>query len=53
MNIHDFVKQLRLSKVYTTKQTVVIDNLYIYINNMKVYKVVVAINPDMKKKQGN
>ena len=50
MNIHDFVKQLRLSKVYTTKQTVVIDNLYIYINNMEVYKVVVAINPDMKKK---
>ena len=50
MNIHDFVKQLRLSKVYTTKQTVVIDNLYIYINNMKVYKVIVAVNPAMKKK---
>ena len=50
MNIHDFVKQLRLSKVYSSKQTVVIDNLYIYFNNLKVYKVVIAINPDMKKK---
>ena len=50
MNIHDFVKQLRLSKVYTTNQTVVIDNLYIYINNMKVYKLIVAVNPNMSKK---
>lgn len=50
MNIHDFVKQLRLSKVYTSKQTTVIDNLYIYFNNMKVYKVIAAINPSMKKK---
>lgn len=50
MNIHDFIKQLRLSKVYTSKQTTVIDNLYIYINNMKVYKVVIAVNPNMRKK---
>lgn len=50
MDIHDFIKQLRLSKVYTTKQTIVIDNLYIYFSNMKVYKVVVAVNPNMSKK---
>lgn len=50
MNIHDFIKQLRLTKVYTSKQTTVIDNLYIYFNNMKVYKVIVAVNPNMSKK---
>lgn len=50
MNIHEFVKQLRLSHVFTQKQSIVIDNLYIYFNDLKVYKVVIAINPDMKKK---
>lgn len=50
MNIHDFVKQLRLSHVFTQKQSLVIDNLYIYFNDLKVYKVVIAVNPDMMKK---
>lgn len=50
MNIHEFVKNLKLSHVYTQKQTTVIDNLYIYIKDLKVYKVTVVVNPDMKKK---
>ena len=50
MLIHDFIKQLKLLKVFTTKQSVVIDNIFIYIENLKVYKVVLQVNPSMMKK---
>ena len=50
MLIHDFVKQLKLMKVFTSKQSVVIDNIFIYLEDLKVYKVVLQINPSMMKK---
>ena len=50
MLIHDFIKQLKLLKVFTTKQSVVIDNIFIYIEDLKVYKVVLQVNPSMMKK---
>ena len=48
--IHDFVKDLKLSKTFTQKQCIVIENLYIYFEDLMVYKVVIAIHPDMLKK---
>lgn len=45
VNIHEFVKELKLAKVYTQKQTRFIENLYIYFEDMKVYKVIIAVNP--------
>ena len=50
MNVHDFVHHLMLSKVFTSKQAVVIDNVFIYFDDLKVYKVVLQINPSMMKK---
>ena len=50
MNIHDFVKDLKLTRVFTQKQCTVIENLYIYIEDLKVYKVVIVVHPDMLKK---
>ena len=50
INIHDFVKELKLNKTFTQKQCIVIENLYIYFENLMVYKVVIAIHPDMLKK---
>lgn len=50
MNIHDFVKNLKLSKVFTSKQCIVIENLLIYFNDLKVYKVIISVNPDQLKK---
>lgn len=50
MLVHDFVKQLKLMKVFTTKQSVVIDNIFIYLEDLKVYKVVLQVNPSMMKK---
>lgn len=50
MDIHEFVQSLRAAKVYTQKQCVVIENLYIYFKDSKVYKVIVSINPDQSKK---
>ena len=50
VNIHDFVKELKLNKTFTQKQCIVIENLYIYFENLMVYKVVIAIHPDMLKK---
>ena len=45
VNIHEFVKDLRSAKVFTTKQCLVIENLYIYFRDLKVYKVIIAVNP--------
>ena len=50
ISIHQFVKDLKLAKVFTQKQCLVIENLYIYINDLKVYKVIIALNPSMMKK---
>ena len=50
INIHDFVKELKLNKTFTQKQCIVIENLYIYFEDLMVYKVVIAIHPDMLKK---
>lgn len=50
MNIHEFVKSLNEAKVFTIKQCIVIENLIIYFEDLKVYKVVVAINPNQLKK---
>lgn len=49
-NIHDFVKDLKISRAFTSKQTIVIENLLIYISNLKIYKVVISINPNQLKK---
>ena len=50
IGIHDFVKDLKLSKLFTQKQCVVIENLYIYFEDLMVYKVIIAIHPGMVKK---
>lgn len=50
VTLHEFVNDLRSAKVYTQKQCIVIENLYIYFEDLKVYKVIVAINPSMMKK---
>lgn len=50
VSIHEFVKNLKMAKCFTQKQSVVIENLFIYFNDLKVYKVVVYTNPDMTKK---
>ena len=50
VTVHDFVKDLRSAKVFTTKQCLVIENLYIYFRDLKVYKVIIAVNPLMLKK---
>ena len=50
ISVHDFVRDLKLNKTFTSKQSVVIDNIYIYFNNLKVYKVVIVVNPSMIKK---
>lgn len=50
VNIDIFIKDLKTSKVFTAKQCVVIESIYIYFTNLKVYKVIVAVNPSMLKK---
>lgn len=50
VTLHEFVKDIKIAKVFTQKQTVVIENLYIYFEDLKVYKVVIAVNPLMMKK---
>ena len=50
VSLHEFVKDLKNAKVFTAKQCLVIENLYIYFRDSKVYKVVIAVNPLMLKK---
>ena len=50
MNVHEFIKHLKLSKVFSAKQSIVIDNVFIYFEDLKVYKVVLQVNPSMMKK---
>ena len=48
--IHEFVNDLMKAKVFSSKQCLVIENLYIYVKDSEVYKVIVAVNPKMMKK---
>ena len=50
VDLHQFVKDLKLNRMVTQKQCTVIDNLFIYFNDLKVYKVVIQANPLMMKK---
>ena len=50
VNIHEFVKDLKNAKLFTAKQCLVIENLYIYFRDLKVYKVIISVNPLMLKK---
>ena len=50
VDLHEFINDLKLTKAFTQKQCIVIENIYVYFNDLKVYKVVIAINPLMMKK---
>ena len=50
VDLHEFINDLKLTKAFTQKQCIVIENIYVYFNDLKVYKVVIAINPSMMKK---
>ena len=50
ITLSEFIINLKQSKVYTIKQAAVIDFISIYVNESKVYKVIVAVNPQLMKK---
>ncbi len=50
ITLHDFVKELRINKTFTSKQERFIENLYIYFEDLKVYKIVIALVPSLVQK---
>ena len=50
ITLSEFIINLKQSKVFTIKQASVIDFISIYVNDSKVYKVIVAVNPQLMKK---
>ena len=50
INIFDYIKQLKLSKIITTKQLKFIENIFFYIEDLKVYKFIIAVKPEMFKR---
>ena len=48
--IKQFIKQLKLSKIITTKQLKFIENIFFYIEDLKVYKFIIAVKPEMFKR---
>ena len=50
MDLHEYVKNIKLAGIFHQKQCTVIENLYIYFKDLRVYKVIVAVVPEMMKK---
>ena len=50
ITISEFIINLKITKAYTSKQARVIDFISIYVNDSKVYKVIIVVNSLMMKK---
>ena len=50
MNVFDLVKEIRNKGLYTVKQSMYVENIFIYIDNSEVYKVILHVDPAMLKK---
>ena len=50
MNIYEFVKDLRNKKVFTVKQSMVIESINIYVKDEIVYKIAIHVDPAVLKK---
>ena len=49
-DVFDYIQQLKLKKCITSKQLRYIDNIYFYIDNLVIYKYIIAVNPKLLKK---
>ena len=49
-DIYDFIKELKLNKVITIKQIPFIENVFFYIDDLVIYKYVIAVRPSMFKR---
>ena len=50
MNVYDLIKDIRNKGIYTVKQSMVVENIFIYVDNSEVYKVILHVDPAMLKK---
>ena len=50
MDVYEFIKELRRRELYTVKQSMVVEGIYIYVMDSKVYKIVIHSDPAMLKK---
>lgn len=50
LTLSEFITHLKLTKAFTSKQLIVIDFISVYINDAKIYKTIIAVNPSMMKK---
>jgi len=50
MEVYNFIDKLRNDKVFTAKQLSHIETVYIYMNDLNVYKVILAVYPSELKK---
>ena len=49
-NIFEVIKDLKLKKIFTTKQLKYIESVFFYIEDLTIYKFVIAVRPEMLKK---
>ena len=49
-NIYDFIKELKLNKVITTKQLPFIENIFFYVEDLTIYKYVISVRPELLKR---
>ena len=50
MNVYEFIKELRKQRLYTVKQSMYVENIFIYVEDSEVYKIILQVDPAMIKK---
>ena len=50
MNVYEFIKELRKQRLYTVKQSMYVENIFIYVEDSEVYKIILHVDPAMLKK---
>ena len=50
MDVYEFIKEIRRRGIYTVKRSMVVEGIYIYVNDGVVYKIVLHCDPAMLKK---
>jgi len=50
MEVYDFIEKLHHDKVFTSKQLGHVENIFIYVKDLNVYKVIISVYPAELKK---
>ena len=50
MNLYEFIEEIKKMGLYKVKMSMYVESINIYVNDEKVYKLMLHVNPDVLKK---